>query len=47
VDPAVTAALSGATIEGCFDDVAALRHVDTIISRLEALDAPRLEAPDR
>ena len=40
-DPAVTAALSGATVlEGCFDDRAALRHVDTVIARLEALDAP-------
>ena len=45
-DPAVTAALSGVAIEGCFDDRAALRHVDTIIARLEALDAPRLEALD-
>jgi adenylosuccinate lyase len=47
VDPAVTAALSGVTIERCFDDRAALRHVATIIARLEALDAPRLEALDR
>jgi adenylosuccinate lyase len=47
VDPAVTAALSGVTIARCFDDRAALRHVATIIARLEALDAPRLEALDR
>jgi adenylosuccinate lyase len=46
-DPAVTAALSGATIEGCFDDRAALQHVDTIIARLEVLDDARREALDR
>jgi len=45
-DPAVTAALPSVTIERCFDDRAAVRHVDAIIARLEALDAHRLEALD-
>jgi adenylosuccinate lyase len=45
-DPEVTAALRGVTIEGCFDDRAALRHVDAILARLEALDAPRPDALD-
>jgi adenylosuccinate lyase len=37
-DPAVTALLSPAALERCFDDRAALRHVDAVIARLELLD---------
>ena len=37
-DPAVTAALSAQTLERCFDDRAALRHVDKVIARLGRSD---------
>jgi adenylosuccinate lyase len=37
-DPAVTATLSPEVLERCFDDRLALRHVDTVLARLESLD---------
>ncbi len=39
-DPAVTALLPPATLARCFDDRAALRHVDAVMARLDALDPP-------
>ncbi len=37
-DAAVTTALSPQVLERCFDDRFALRHVDTVLARLETLD---------
>ncbi len=39
-DPDVRAALAPDRIAACFDDVAGLRHVETIIGRLASLDQP-------
>jgi adenylosuccinate lyase len=41
VDATVAARLSLTTLDGCFDDAAALRHVPTIIARLDTLAAAR------
>ena len=38
LDPLVAKRLSLAALDACFDDVAALRHVPSIIGRLEALE---------
>ena len=37
-DEAVAAVLSPDVLERCFDDRAALRHVDTVLARLDRLD---------
>jgi adenylosuccinate lyase len=37
-DPAITTTLSPGVLERCFDDRLALRHVDTVLARLETLD---------
>jgi adenylosuccinate lyase len=39
-DPEVAAVLTPVALAACFDDDAALRHVGTVIARLDALDEP-------
>jgi adenylosuccinate lyase len=46
VDPVVARKLSLERLDACFDDAASLRHVDTIIGRLDALEGRPPEAPD-
>ena len=46
VDPVVARKLSLERLDACFDDAAALRHVDTVIGRLDALDRRPPEGSD-
>ena len=39
VDPTVAAKLTLTDLDACFDDQAFLRHVPTIIARLDSLEA--------